>query len=162
MHIISILASLVVSITLTPVMAYLMLPQMRRLTESESPLVRVLKRWNRLALERAFGRSWWLIGGVSAAVIAAAAVAFALPRTFLPPFNEGTFTISMTFNPGISLAESSRVGAIAERLLMQVPEAKVVGRRTGRAELDEHAEGVHNSDLEVELRICASGSRSYR
>ena len=86
------------------------------------------------------------------AVTIAGIAASLLPRAFLPPFNEGTFTINMLFNPGISLAESNRVGLIAERILMEVPEVKTVGRRTGRAELDEHAEGVHSSDLEVNLK----------
>ena len=66
-----------------------------------------------------------------------------LPRSFLPPFNEGTLVLSLQYNPGISLAESHRLGLLAERLLAKVPEVKSVGRRTGRAELDEHAEGVH-------------------
>ena len=74
-----------------------------------------------------------------------------LPRSFLPPFNEGTLVLSLQYNPGISLAESHRLALVAERLLAQVPEVKSVGRRTGRAELDEHAEGVHYSEVDVDL-----------
>ena len=151
-YIISILASLLVSITLTPVMAYYMLPGLKRLDEHESGLVRVLKRANRNLLDRAFARPRLLMTGVVAAVVMAVVAALFLPRAFLPPFNEGTFTINMLFNPGISLAESNRVGAIAERLILDVPEVTTVGRRTGRAELDEHAEGVHSSEIEVDLK----------
>jgi len=151
-YIISILASLIVSITLTPVMAYMMLPRLKRLGERESPLVRVLKAWNEALLERAFRHPTLLIAGIALAVVIAVVAALLLPRTFLPPFNEGTFTINALFNPGISLAESNRVGAIAERLILEVPEVKIVGRRTGRAELDEHAEGVHYSEIEVDLK----------
>ena len=86
------------------------------------------------------------------AVVAAGYGAGRLPRAFLPTFNEGSFTVTTTFTPGISLAESARVGAIAERLLMEIPEVDKVGRRTGRAELDEHAEGVHSTDLEIRLK----------
>jgi heavy-metal exporter, HME family len=78
-----------------------------------------------------------------------------LPRSFLPPFNEGTLVLSLQYNPGISLAESHRLGFVAERLLAQVPEVHSVGRRTGRAELDEHAEGVHFSEVDVDLSPSA-------
>lgn len=151
-YIISILVSLVVSVTLTPVMAYYMLPRLKRLDHEDSALVRVLKRGNRALLERAFLYQRSLMAATVAAVVIAGIAAIYLPRAFLPPFNEGTFTISMLFNPGISLAESNRVGLIAERLILEVPEAKTVGRRTGRAELDEHAEGVHSSEIDVDLK----------
>ncbi|WP_137133306.1 efflux RND transporter permease subunit [Rhizobium sp. FKY42] len=150
-YIISILASLVVSITLTPVMAYYMLPGLKRLDEHEGVVVRVLKRANRRFLDWSFGHPKILMTTVLAGVLAAGLFAMQLPRSFLPPFNEGTLTINMLFNPGISLAESHRVGLIAERLIMEVPEVEQVGRRTGRAELDEHAEGVHSSEIEVAL-----------
>ncbi len=150
-YIISILASLVVSITLTPVMAYYMLPHLKRLDHGDSALVRLLKRGNGALLERAFMHQRALIAMTILAVTMAGIAASLLPRSFLPPFNEGTLTINMLFNPGISLAESHRVGLIAERLIMEVPEAKTVGRRTGRAELDEHAEGVHSSEIDVDL-----------
>jgi HME family heavy-metal exporter len=150
-YIISILASLVVSITLTPVMAYYMLPGLKRLDEHEGMVVRVLKRANRRLLDWSFRHPKILMSTVVAGVVAAVLFATQLPRSFLPPFNEGTLTISMLFNPGISLAESHRVGLIAERLIMEVPEVEQVGRRTGRAELDEHAEGVHSSEIEVAL-----------
>jgi HME family heavy-metal exporter len=151
-YIVSVLASLLVSITLTPVMAYYMLPTLKRLDKRESWLVRTLKSIYSRFLERSFAHQKTLIGLALAAVVMAASIAWLLPRAFLPPFNEGTFTINMLFNPGISLAESNRVGLIAEQLLLGVPEVKSVGRRTGRAALDEHAEGVHSSELEVDLK----------
>ena len=151
-YIISILASLVVSITLTPVMAYYLLPSLKRLDEHEGWLIRTLKRGNRRLLAWSFAHPRALMAGATTAVVIALFAAIALPRSFLPPFNEGTLTISMLFQPGISLAESHRVGLIAEKLIMEVPEVKLVGRRTGRAELDEHAEGVHSSELDVDLK----------
>ena len=156
-YIISILASLLVSVTLTPVMAYYLLPGLRSLDHRESWLIRGLKRGNAALLALAFRRQRLLMGSVAVAVIAAGVTAWQLPRAFLPPFNEGSFTVNMTFNPGISLSESNRVGLIAESLLLQIPEVSAVGRRTGRAELDEHAEGVHSSEIEVELK---AGGRS--
>jgi HME family heavy-metal exporter len=154
-YIVSILASLVVSITLTPVMAYYMLPGLKSLKEHESGLVRVLKRWYGTALTPAYDNAKLILGVTLILVVGAAAAAVTLPRSFLPPFNEGTFNILVQFNPGVSLAESNRVGTIAEQLIMQVPEVKSVGRRTGRAELDEHAEGIHVTELEVDLHPLA-------
>jgi heavy-metal exporter, HME family len=75
-----------------------------------------------------------------------------LPRSFLPAFNEGTVLVGMRLQPGISLAESHRLGSIAERLILEVPDVASVGRRTGRAEADLHAEGVHAAELDVNLR----------
>lgn len=151
-YIVAILASLLVSTTLTPVMSYFMLPRMKRLEERESAIVRVLKRGNRCLLDWSFRHPLTLMTGTVVSVILAIGFATQLPRAFLPPFNEGTLTISMMFNPGISLEESHRIGLVAERLIMEVPEVKLVGRRTGRAELDEHAEGVHSSEIDVDLR----------
>lgn len=149
-YIVSILASLIVSITLTPVMAYYLLSGAGA-HRRESFVVRQLKRGNAALLRFAFaGRNalFLLVGlGVALAVYGATL----LPRTFLPPFNEGTLVVSLQYNPGISLAESHRLGLLAERLALQVPEVKSIGRRTGRAELDEHAEGVHSSEVDIDL-----------
>ena len=140
------------SITLTPVMAYYLLPGLKRLDAHESGMIRALKSANRALLALAFRFQKTLMVSVALAVVMAGVFAAQLPRAFLPPFNEGTLTINLLFNPGISLAESHRVGLIAERLIMDVAEVERVGRRTGRAELDEHAEGVHSSEIEVALK----------
>jgi heavy-metal exporter, HME family len=150
-YVVSILGSLLVSITVTPVLSYYLLRR-RHGQHHESLLLRYLRRANATLL-------WWAIRNrgpvfVSAAVavLAAATGAALLPRTFLPAFAEGTLDVSLAYNPGISLSESNRLGLIAERLLMGVPEVASVGRRTGRAELDEHAEGVHFSEIDVDLK----------
>lgn len=150
--IVSILGSLVVSMTVTPVLAYWLLPRMTQLAEHESWLVRILKRWQKRGLEWCFERPTFVIGFPIAAVAAAVFAATMLPRAFLPSFNEGTVLVSVILQPGISLAESDRIGGLAEKIVAEVPEVHSVGRRTGRAELDEHAEGVHNSELDVDLR----------
>ncbi len=150
-YIVSILGSLVTSITVTPVLAYYLLPAVKAQAHGDSFLVRKLKAGNTRLLHWAFRRTGVLFAAVLLGVAAAGIGAFLLPRTFLPPFNEGTILVNLQYNPGISLAESNRLGAIAERLLMTIPEVKSLGRRTGRAELDEHAEGVHNSEIDVDL-----------
>jgi heavy-metal exporter, HME family len=150
-YIVSILASLITSITVTPVLAYYLLSESAKGHERDSFVVRFLKRGNAALLRWAFGHRGLIITSVALAVGFAAYAATLLPRTFLPPFNEGTLVVSLQYNPGISLAESHRLGLLAERLVQQVPEVKSVGRRTGRAELDEHAEGVHSSEVDIDL-----------
>src|SRR5690606_4505999 len=88
---------------------------------------------------------------IVAVVLAGATVPF-FAKTFLPPFNEGSVVLTMRLNPGTTLEESVRIAQQAERLVQEVPEVEHVGRRSGRAELDEHAEGVHVSELDLKLR----------
>ncbi|MBN8507063.1 MAG: efflux RND transporter permease subunit [Burkholderiales bacterium] len=156
-YIVSILASMVVSVTLTPVMAYYLLPNMKQLHAGDSPLVAWLKRWDAKLLHWSFDRARVLLAGALAGVVAMAATVPFFARSFLPPFNEGTLTVNVLLNPGSSLAESNRIGTLAEQLVMQVPEVTQVGRRTGRAELDEHAEGVHYTEMDVDLKPSARG-----
>ncbi|WP_366937257.1 efflux RND transporter permease subunit [Elioraea sp.] len=156
-YIVSILCSLLVAITVTPVLSYWLLPRMRRMHAGDGALVRGLKAGQERLLRWAFAHRSMVLGLAFGSVLVAASSVPLLPRAFLPPFNEGTLVINVTYQPGISLAESDALGRVAERLLMQVPEVKGVGRRTGRAELDEHAEGVHSSELDLDL---SDGGRS--
>jgi len=154
-YIVSIGASLLVAMTLTPVLCYWLLPRMPRLDRGDSPLVAGLKRGYTRLLHASFGR-WRLMFGAALLVVAAAAATLAtLPRAFLPAFNEGSLVLGLIMQPGTALAEAKRIGAQAERLILQVPEVVQVGRRTGRAELDEHAEGVHSAEIDVVLRPSA-------
>lgn len=151
-YIVSILASMLVSMTVTPVLCSYLLPNMTRLNHGDSPLVAWLKRQDARLLVWSFPRARALMGAAVLAVgLAAASVPF-FPRAFLPAFNEGSLVLSLMFNPGTSLAEANRMAALAERLIAQVPGVTQVGRRTGRAELDEHAEGVHASEIDVDLQ----------
>ena len=152
-YIVSILASMVVSVTLTPVMAYYLLPKLKFEGHADSPLVRWLKRVDTRLLNWSFERSRILLLLAALAVVGAGTSVSWMPRSFLPPFNEGTLTVSLLLNPGTSLAESGRVGTLAEQIIASVPEVTQIGRRTGRAELDEHAEGVHSSEIDVDLRV---------
>jgi HME family heavy-metal exporter len=156
-YIVSILASMLVSMTVTPVLCYYLLPGMKRLDHGDSPLVAWLKRQDAKLLAWSFPRARLLIAAALVAVLAAAASVPFMPRAFLPPFNEGSLVLSLMLNPGTSLAEANRVGAVAELLIREVPEVVQVGRRTGRAELDEHAEGVHSAEIDVDLRRSDRG-----
>ena len=154
-YIASIVASMLVSMTVTPVLAYYLLPRMKRLHRADSPIVRRLKQWDTHVLAWSFPRMNAIIAlALVAVALALASIPF-FPRAFLPPFNEGSLVMGMTFTPGTALAEANRMGALAETLILKVPEVTRVGRRTGRAELDEHAEGVHSSELDIDLKPSA-------
>jgi CzcA family heavy metal efflux pump len=155
--IISILASLLVSMTVTPVLAYWLIPRMKHLAEQDSPVVKILKHLQRRGLEWCFARPAFVVGLPTVAVVLAIWAGAMLPRAFLPSFNEGTVLVSVILQPGISLEESNRIGQLAEELVAEVPEVASVGRRTGRAELDEHAEGVHTSEVDIDLSASERG-----
>ncbi|MDH4391421.1 MAG: efflux RND transporter permease subunit [Aquabacterium sp.] len=159
-YIVSILASMLVSMTVTPVMSYYMLPTMKRLDHGDSPLVAWLKRQDTQLLRWSFGRAKLLIALAVLAVAGAAATVPFFPRAFLPAFNEGSLVLGLVMQPGTALAEANRIGAVAETLIRQVPEVTQVGRRTGRAELDEHAEGVHSAEIDVDLKRSARDRES--
>lgn len=158
-YVIAILASLLVAVTVTPVLCALLLPRMPQLTDGDSRLVRLLKRGQRRWLDRAFAHDGRIIGLAAALVGLVLASSVALPRAFLPAFNEPTLTITLELMPGTALSESARVGRLAETLVQSVPGVLHVGRRTGRAELDEHANGAWISELEVAIAPDADRSR---
>ncbi|MBS2783946.1 efflux RND transporter permease subunit [Aeromonas salmonicida] len=151
-YITSILASLVVALTVTPVMCLFLLPRMKQIEHGDSKLVSWLKHWDKRILQASFAHARVALVGATILLVVTLATVPLLPRAFLPAFNEGTLTISLLLNPGTSLTEANRVGSLAESLIAQVPEVRSVGRRTGRAELDEHAEGVHSSEIDVDLK----------
>ncbi|HKY01035.1 MAG TPA: efflux RND transporter permease subunit [Burkholderiales bacterium] len=156
-YIVSILASMLVSMTVTPALAAYLLPNMPQLEGPESPLVRKFKAWDERLLAWSFPRARIIFAAaIVATVIAMASVPF-MPRAFLPAFNEGSLVLSLMFEPGTSLETSNRMGAMAEELIREVPEVIKVGRRTGRAEMDEHAEGVHSSEIDVDLKRSERG-----
>jgi len=158
--IVSTLASLVVSVTITPVLAFYLLPRMKSLAHGDTKVLAWLKAGYRRSLAAVLDRPRAaLAAGATAVLLAAAAVPF-FATTFLPPFNEGTLLIGLRLNPGVTLAESSTLASQAELLVRQVPEVVHVGRRSGRAELDEHAEGVHVSELDVGLKPAGELTRT--
>ncbi|KQP14831.1 efflux RND transporter permease subunit [Pseudorhodoferax sp. Leaf267] len=150
--IVSTLASLVVSVTVTPVLSLYLLPHMKSLDHGDTKLLAWLKARYRNGLQPVLNHPRQAIAAGALAVVAAAVAVPFFSTTFLPPFNEGTLLIGLRLNPGVTLAESSALASQAEKLVAQVPEVTHVGRRSGRAELDEHAEGVHVSELDVGLK----------
>ncbi|MBI3896398.1 MAG: efflux RND transporter permease subunit [Acidobacteria bacterium] len=150
--IVSLLASMVVSLTLTPVMCYYLLPNAPFMEKpGDAALVRWLKKQQTHLLRWTLPHAWEVL--IAAAFLVLLAVAFIplMGREFLPPFNEGTLTATVLAEPGISLSESNEIGRLAEKRIREVPGVISTGRRTGRAELDEHAEGVYSTEIEVNL-----------
>ena len=149
-------SSTLVALTLTPVLCSYLLGKNGQEGDKEDrePLVsRRLKEIYQVALQRAIDHRRLVLGLTGAALVAALVIFSTLGRSFLPPFNEGSFTVNISTLPGISLEESDRIGQMAEKALLSVPEIKAVGRKTGRAELDEHALGVNNSEIEAPFEL---------
>lgn len=148
----SLCASTLVALTLTPVLCSYLLGNHKNNDDKEEkePIVtRKLKEVYGKTLNWALGHKAVVLG-VTAALFVATLVIFAgLGRSFLPPFNEGSFTINVSTMPGVSLEESDKIGAKVEQILLSIPEIQTVGRKTGRAELDEHALGVNTSEIEA-------------
>jgi len=158
--IVSTLASLLVSVTVTPVLSFYLLPRMKNLDHGDTKLLAWLKARYRGSLQAVLEHPRTALGASVVTVALAVAAVPLFPTTFLPPFNEGTLLIGLRLNPGVTLAESTAIARQAEVLVKQVPEVTHVGRRSGRAELDEHAEGVHVSELDVGLKPAAELTRS--
>ena len=151
-YVISLIASLAVAVTITPVLCSMLLPYSRSVQRGVEPwLVRVLKAGYARVLERSL-RLLWLVTIPAVLLLGVAlVVASMLGRAFLPDFNEGALTISAVTLPGTSLPESDALGRVVEHTLLAHPEVASVARRTGRAELDEHAQGVEAAELDVAL-----------
>jgi len=151
-YIVSIVSSLLVSLTVTPVLCSYLLGRVGKNGEKDSALVRFLKRNETKLLHWGLARSKHILIAVVIAIAAAVSFIPFFGTEFLPPFNEGSFTINLSTPPGTSLQESNKIGTLAEKLMLEVPEVEYVSRRTGRAEYDEHVEPVSNSEIDVQLR----------
>ncbi len=157
----ALLASTIVALTLTPVLCSYLLTHkaVAKDMERESKITVWLKRWYGKTLRRALIHRKPVIISAVALFVIALGVFFSLGSSFLPPFNEGSYTINVSSMPGISLEESDNIGRRAEELILSVPEIKTVARKTGRAELDEHALGVNVSEIEAPFELK---DRSHR
>lgn len=158
--IVSLFASMVVAITLTPVLGSFLLTKEKMLSKHENEvwIVRKIKFWYEKALGSALRHKKVVISIAGGLFIGAVGLFFTLGSNFLPPFNEGSMAINVAALPGISLAESKQIATLAERELMAIPEVVTVSRKTGRAELDEHALGTNTSEIDVPF-VLADRSR---
>lgn len=151
-YIVSLIASLFISLTVTPVLCSLLLGKSKFLEKPDGFLVRFLKKYDKLMLEKTLNHPYLLLSIVGILMAFSIGLIPSLGKDFLPKFNEGTAVIGLLSQPGISLSESSKLGQKAEEIILSVPEVNSVSRRTGRAEQDEHAEGVHSSELDVDFK----------
>lgn len=151
--IVALFASTVVALTLTPVLCSYMLDRKGEKPTQDAWIARKLRVLYKVALTYAVEHKKVVLGSTFAVFLVALGLFFTLGRSFLPGFNEGSFTINVSTLPGISLEESDKIGQRAEELLMQVPEIQTVARKTGRAELDEHALGVNVSEIEAPFEL---------
>ena len=153
--IVSLFASLIVAVSLTPVLSSYLLtsPNMLARNESGSPVVKWLGEKYENLLHRAMNAKKLILWGAGLMVVIAGFVFFTMGRSFLPEFNEGSLTIGTVSLPGISLEEANKIGASVDITLMSVPEVKSVTRRQGRAELDEHALGVNGAEIDVTFTL---------
>ncbi|HMN69050.1 MAG TPA: efflux RND transporter permease subunit, partial [Bdellovibrionales bacterium] len=154
-YVVSLLASLLVSLTITPVLCSYLLTKGGKDQEHDGALVRWLKGWDRRLLMRTLDRPGTVIAGSAFLVALAVSLIPLMGRNFLPPFNEGSAMMEVLIKPGVSLEASSAVAGQIEAALMTVPEVKSIGRRTGRAEQDDHSAGVHQSEFEIALKESA-------
>lgn len=161
-YIVALLCSLVVSLTFTPVLASFLLPHAPFLSSKREPLaLQWLKDLDECLLRWTLDRPKIVLGGVGILVCLSSITLPWMGGEFLPPFNEGTATINLRLEPGTSLTESQRIATRVEAILLQVPEILSIARRTGRAELDEHAEGVNNTEFEVRFALHKSEKRGW-
>lgn len=161
-YVVSILASLVTAITVTPVLCYLMLPNSGLLEGGDGAALRFLKKVNRRVVGWAVQHTRTVAITAVVLVVTVGSTLTWIPRVFMPPMNEGSIVVLAELAPGISLEAANRIGRMVERLVLQVPEVVTVGRRTGRAELDEHAEGINVSELNVRIRLGGRSDEEIR
>lgn len=154
--ILSMLASMIVAITLTPVLSYYFIPSLKVLDRPDSLVVRTFKHLHQISLEYCFQHYKKVLAFIMAAFIAGLFLVMSFGREFLPPFNEGSFNVSLTMAPGTSLEESNRIHMIAQQRLLEIPEIKSIGGRSGRSEVDEHALGVNTTEMEIEIKDDSS------
>lgn len=151
----SLIASTIVALTLTPVLCRALLERDKNIVNDkrEPWLSHKLKSWYEIVLRKCLKYRKRVLYPIAALFIVALGLFFTLGRSFLPSFNEGSFTINVTALPGISIEESDKIGQMVDKALLSIPEIKTIARKTGRAELDEHSRGSNSSEIEAPYTI---------